>query len=98
MQLDDRYASVHLSDGLLQLAIGKKRQAIASFQRSLDIERGPDATRESANAYEAMNRLDVAELTYQQAIGLRKGYWLGDNALGVFYQKHGRPRRALPRF
>jgi len=98
MQLDDRLAPVHFSDGLLKVALGKKLEAIMSFKRSLEIEQGPDAARELANAYDAMNLLQDAELEYQRAIELRKGYWLGYKDLAVFYQKHGGLREALPLF
>lgn len=101
MQLNDRLAAVHFSDGLLRAATGEKQLAINSFQRSLEIEPGPDATRELANAYDSLDNgelLDLAELTYRRAIDLRKGYWLGYKDLGVFYQKHGRLSSALPLF
>ena len=101
MQLNDKLAAVHFSDGLLRAATGETPLAIGSFQRSLEIEPGPDATRELANAYDALDNrelLDVAEPMYRRAIDLRKGYWLGYKDLAVFYQKHGRLKQALPLF
>jgi tetratricopeptide (TPR) repeat protein len=98
MRLNDLLAPVNFAMGLYRVATGDREGAVESFQRSLTIEEGPDATRELANSYDALNRLELAEATYRRAIQLRKGYWLGYKDLGVFYQKHGRLEEALPFF
>src|SRR5260370_41433921 len=98
MKLNDRLAPVNFAMGLYRVATGDREGAVESFQRSLTIEEGPDATRELANSYDALDRLELAEATYRRAIQLRRGYWLGYKDLGVFYQKHGRLEEALPFF
>lgn|GEM_PF-703237 len=98
MKLNDQLAPVNFAMGLYRVATGDREGAVESFQRSLAIEEGPDATRELANSYDALNRLDLAEAMYRRAIQLRKGYRLGYKDLGVFYQKHGRLEEALPFF
>jgi len=95
LQLNNQLAPVHFARGLFRSATGDQEGAIESFNQSLVIERGPDAIRELANSYDAMNRLEQAEEMYPQAIQMRRGYWLGYKDLAVFYQRHGRLKEAL---
>jgi tetratricopeptide (TPR) repeat protein len=97
-QSGSQLAPVHFAAGLYRAATGDKKGAIESFQRSRSIEPTADATRELANAYDATDRLELAETTYRTAIQLRKGHWLEYKDLAVFLQKHGRVEEALPLF
>lgn len=96
IQLNDQLAPVHFTMGLIHYAGAAYQQAIESFDKSIDIQPGPDAYRELAKAYDASNRQAEAEATYLKAIQLRPSYWAGYKDLGVFYTKHGRFAEALP--
>src|SRR5712692_8333847 len=98
VQSKSQLAPVNFAIGLYREATGDQRGAIESFEQSLAMEPTADATRELANAYDAANQLELAEATYRRAIELRKGHWLEYKQLGVFYQKHGRFKEALPLF
>jgi len=96
IQLNDQLAPVHFTMGLIGAAGADYQHAIESFEKSIDIQPGPDAYRELGRAYDASNRQAEAEATYRKAIQLRPSYWAGYKDLGVFYQKHGRFAEALP--
>ncbi len=96
MQFNAQSAPVHFAMGLYRNATGDYERAIESFQRSLQIEPGPDAARELGNSYSALNRLQAAEGAYARAIQMRRGYWAGYKDLAAFYSKHGRLKEARP--
>ncbi len=67
MKLNDLLAPVNFAIGLYRVVTGDREGAVESFQKSLTIEEGPDATRELANSYDALNRLELAEATYRRS-------------------------------
>jgi len=96
IHFNDQLAPVHFAIGLYRHATGEYESAVESFQRSLQIEPGPDAARELGNSYSALNRLKEAEAAYLQATQMRRGYWAGYKDLAVFYNKQGRLKEARP--
>src|SRR5260370_10013853 len=87
MKLNDLLAPVNFAMGLYRVATGDREGAVESFQRSLTIEEGPDATRELANSYDALNRLELAEATYRRANHVRKSIFVQVKDSVAFFQK-----------
>jgi len=96
LELNNALEPVHYAMGLVHAAGGEYQLAIQSFKNSIRIGPNPDAYRELANAYDALNRTTEAEATYRAAIQMRPTYWAGYRDLAVFYQKHGKFNEALP--
>lgn len=48
--------------------------------------------------YQALNRLDAAEIAYQKALALDDGYYEARNALGVIYSMQGKSELAIEQF
>ncbi len=99
VELNGQLAPVHLTMGLVQLARGRHVDAIASLNRTLELEpRNGDALRELANAYDAAGRPAEAEATYRRAIELRQNSWAAYKDLAVFLNQRGRLAEAVPYF
>jgi serine/threonine protein kinase/tetratricopeptide (TPR) repeat protein len=90
LALDDRLSLVHSTLGLIYHGTGKDTQAVAEFQRALNLDRTNDtASRGLAAAYESLKDYDNAEQAYRQAIAIRPDYWSGYHDLGVYYYRRG---------
>lgn len=99
LELDQKLAPVHVTCGLVNGGKGQHNQAVADFQRALQIDpRSYDALQGLALAYNRLNKLELAESTYKKAIQLRPDLWTCYNQLGFFYLSHGRYRDAAVQF
>src|SRR5258705_10434112 len=95
--LDDRLVASQITMGLLHRAAGERDEAIASFQRALQLEPGSaDGIRELGRAYDDAGRTQDAEATFRRAIELRPDSWAAYKDLGLFYNRHGRIKDAIP--
>jgi tetratricopeptide (TPR) repeat protein/predicted Ser/Thr protein kinase len=82
-------AESHICLGGVQAGTGHYAEAVAEFDRALEMEpTRDDAYRGLALAYERMGKLGEAEKTYRRAIEVRPEYWAGYNWLGAFYYRH----------
>jgi eukaryotic-like serine/threonine-protein kinase len=80
----DALAAGHVGLGLALSASGKKAEAIAEFERAIDLNP------RSGPAYIGLARLRSgkdAEQLYQRAVDLSPGQWIPLNELGVFYYR-----------
>ncbi len=86
-QLDWAYLTL----GRVYNRTGRPREAVAAFQRALDLNPLDFETqRELASAYATSGRVQEAEAVYLQAIKARQNCWQAYNRLGVFYDGYGR--------
>jgi serine/threonine-protein kinase len=91
LTVDERLAPIHATLALIKRGRGRYEEAIASAERALELDSGSSAAfRELGRAYEATNRLIVAELKYKQAISAQPDDWLSFSTLGSFYLAQGR--------
>jgi serine/threonine protein kinase/Flp pilus assembly protein TadD len=94
--LDSHLPSVHVTEGLLQSALGKHDLALGEFQKVLAINpRDADALIGMARVYEQMGRATDAEANLRNAIALRPDYWDGHRALAEFYDREKRGQDAI---
>jgi serine/threonine-protein kinase len=99
IELNDLLAPVHVTLGLVHDGMGKADEALADFQRALDLEPGNAAALTGlAQAYAAKGQLAQAEATYQKAIDRKPGYWGGYSRLGAFYAATSRYAEAEEMF
>jgi serine/threonine-protein kinase len=97
--LDGSSVEAHECLGQLYNGTGQYENAAAELKRV--IERDPtrdSAIRLLARTYEAMNKPQLAEQTYQSAVKLRPQYWLGYSALGGLYYRQARYADAAKMF
>jgi tetratricopeptide (TPR) repeat protein len=79
-------ADGHVCLGSLAQETGKPAEAVAEFQKALQLEPADDrASIGLAKAYERLNQPEKAEAVYRQAIALRPNFWRGYDQLGGFY-------------
>jgi len=95
LQLNNGLASVHYAMGLIHVTGGEYERAIEGFKNSIKIQPNSEAYRELAKAYDALDKTEEAEATYQAAIQMHPTYWAGYRDFAVFYQNHGRFHEAL---
>ena len=113
VNLAESESAGHACLGRVLLGTGEYAQAVAQYQRALELEPTdgpdrpllPDAKADSndsvsglASAYSHLGRIEQAEATYRKAIAQRPKYWSGYNSLGVFYFSHGRYSEAAEMF
>ena len=99
IELNDRLAPVYVMLGRIRTARGQYGSAIADFQNALARDSSyTDAIGGLAQTYDALGRLDDAELAYQRAIALKPDYWVGYRDLGRFYFKHARYEDAIAQY
>ncbi len=97
--INNQLAAVNITLGIIHSGTGKYSKAIEDFDRALNIEpTNSDAYRGLAKAYEMLNRLTDAELTYKKSIEMKSDYWAGYNELGIFYFRNGRYEDAIQQF
>jgi tetratricopeptide (TPR) repeat protein len=97
VELDGQLAAVNVTMGLLHGAAGEHSEAIARFERALQLEPGNvDALHELARAYDDAGRTEDAEATFRRAIELRPNDWAAYKDFGLFYNRHGRIEEAIP--
>jgi serine/threonine protein kinase/Flp pilus assembly protein TadD len=94
--LANNHASVMITLGTIHSGTGQYRQAIEDFKRAISIDPvNHRAYSGLAEAYEAIGKLDSAELTYRQVTLLKPEYFTGNLDLGFFYASHGRTDEAI---
>ncbi len=85
-ELNNQFAPVHATLGLIYQGQGKYDEAVKEFQRALALDSTSDAAyRGLASSYQASGKGAEAEASYKQAVETRKDYWGGYSALGAFY-------------
>ena len=99
LALDPQLAPVHVTLGLIHTGMGRTEDALAEFERALEIApSNATAVGGLAKAYALAGDVEEAEATYRRAIALRPDYWGGYNDLGRFYAGQGRFEEALEPF
>ena len=96
IELDDRLGSPHISMGVIYTGTGRSEEAIPEFKLALQLDPlSHRAFRGLAGAYETLNELELAEITYKKVVELKPDYWLGYRDLLLFYLSHGHHDQAL---
>ena len=97
--LNDQLSVVHSTLGLIYHGTGKDVEAVAEYQRALNLDRTNDtASRGLAAAYESLKDFDNAEKAYRQAIAVRPDYWGGYHDLAVYYYRRNNLAAAASEF
>jgi tetratricopeptide (TPR) repeat protein len=79
-------AAVHRVAGLLQANDGRYEQAVAEYQRAIELEpNNSDSYRRLGKAYQANSQLDQALAALRRAVELEPGYFKPYQDLGAFY-------------
>ncbi len=79
-------AAVHRIAGTLKENDGAYEQAVAEYQRAIEIEPGnSDAYRHLGNAYKSNGQMDLAFTAYRRAVELEPRFFKTYQALGAFY-------------
>jgi serine/threonine-protein kinase len=95
--LNDRLAPVHVTRGIIQGGTGQPEQAIASFQRALQLDPiNASAYSELGQAYENLGKFDLAQATFEKAAQLRPNDLTSTSDLGMFYYRRARYDNAVP--
>jgi len=83
-------AAVHGIRGLLIYNSGRYDQALAEFQRSIELEPGvSDGYRRLARSYASNNEIDKALAAYQKALSVEPSYYRNFQDLGAFWFSRG---------
>jgi serine/threonine protein kinase/Tfp pilus assembly protein PilF len=99
IKLNENFAKVHITLGLLYTETGKYEEANKEFLKAEDIDPSDvDAYQGQASAYNKQGKLDEAESIYKKVIKLRPDYWLGYTHLGIFYYLQGKYKEAAQQF
>ena len=89
-------APVHRILGLLMYNSGRYDQAVAEYQRAIELEPGnSDAYRRRGIAYQADGQVDPALSEYRRAIQVEPSYYRNHQALGDFWFKLGNYDQAV---
>jgi len=97
--LQSNQSQPHACLGMVETGTGKYEQAVAEFQKALQLEPTSDAAYSGlAAAYERLGKPEEAEKNYRQAIAQRPNYVAGYNWLGAFFLRHGRYPEAAQMF
>ncbi len=97
--LNANLADTHLCQGIMQSGTGHYSEAVADFQKVLDIEPTNTFAYEGlANAQYNLKKVSEAEVTYQHAISVRPDFWAPYNWLGVLYLHTGKSKMAAEMF
>jgi eukaryotic-like serine/threonine-protein kinase len=79
-------AAVHYVAGLIYDDEGQYEQAVADFQRAIELEpRNGDAWRRLGKTYEHNNQANLAQSAYLRAIEVQPDYFKNYRDLGAFY-------------
>jgi eukaryotic-like serine/threonine-protein kinase len=96
LMIDPDLPSGHVCLGRNLFATGKFAQAVAEFEKALKFDPKNDAALSgTADAYEAMNRPELAEASYRRAVDLYPQLWRTHSDLGFFYSKKARYTDAI---
>ena len=92
----DQLASAHIVAGLVENHNGDFPAAAREFRRALDI----DPVNQKARGHLAATSVSagdfaLAEITYKEAVDVRRKYWSSHYALGYYYYGRGRNEDAL---
>jgi len=96
MGAGDRLASAHIVAGLVESHNGNFQAAVQEFRQALDIDPvNPDARRSLAAASVSAGDFALAEITYKEAVDVRRKHWAAHYDLGFYYYRRGRNEDAL---
>jgi TolB-like protein/Tfp pilus assembly protein PilF len=91
LELNHEAADAYVALGNLQLLSGNAAQAEKEFRHATEIASSPaDGFLGLASAYEAQQRFEEAERTFDAAKRIDPGYWLGYQLHGLFLYHRGR--------
>jgi tetratricopeptide (TPR) repeat protein len=92
-------APVHRILGLLVYHSGRYDEAIAEYERAIELEpNNSDGYRRLAMAYDANNETDQALANYQRAAGIEPQYYANHEALGAYWFSRGDYSRSAQYF
>ncbi len=99
IDLNDNFAQVHITLGMLYTQTGKYDEANKEFLKAEDIDpSNVDAYQGQAVSYTKQGKMDEAESIYKKVIKMRPDYWAGYTHLGVFYYAQGKYKEAAQQF
>lgn len=99
IRLNENFAQVHITLGLLYTETGKYEEAINEFLKAENIDpSNVDAYQGQAVAYNKQGKLEEAESIYKKVIRMRPDYWAGYTHLGIFYYLQGNYKEAAKQF
>lgn len=86
---------VHLTLGKIYAGTGRSPEAVAEFQRTIDMDPlNTEAYGKLGAAYQSLGRLEDAEAAYRKAIELRPDYFVSYMQAAAFYVNRGRYKDA----
>jgi eukaryotic-like serine/threonine-protein kinase len=95
-ELDDHLPAIYVTLGRLHETAGKHDLAVQEFQHALQLNaRDADALSGVAHSYENAGRIQEAEDTFQKASALRPDSWVGNNDLGLFYDRQHKYKESI---
>jgi Flp pilus assembly protein TadD/mono/diheme cytochrome c family protein len=95
----DDTAIVHYSLGNAEAARGNRREAIAEFERAIEVRpRFAEAYNNLGVMLQSEGRLDAATELYRQALSIKPAYAEAHNNLGVMLQAQGKLDEAIAHF
>ncbi len=96
---DPKLAEGHTCLGNVYYGTGKYEDAVAQYQRALDLDSNSDyALGQLALAYQKLDNPAAAEAAYRKAIALRPNYWGLYSGLGLVYYNQARYKDAAEAF
>ena len=98
-KLNSKIAYVNIILGNIHDGTGKYKEAVADYNRALDIDPvNYEAFQGLAKAYEDQGLMEDAENTYKRAIDMQPSNWIGYYSLGIFYSHYSHFNEAIIQF
>ena len=99
LALQSALPAAHVCLGTLDKGSGEYSEAVTEFDRAIQSEPSNyDAYLQLADAYDRLDKPDLAEATYRRAIDLQPNYWAGYSWLGAFHYKRAEYSQAAEMF
>ncbi len=99
LRLDPSLSSAYAARGMVLRQAGRRDEAVQAFQVALQHDgQDVDVLNQLANTYDELGDALRAETTFQRAIRINPGYWVGYNNLGRFYLQHRQFEEAKQQF
>ena len=99
LEIAPNLAGGHACTGNVLFGTGKYEQAVAQYERALEIDPNSDyVLGQIADAYQKLSNPAEAEAAYKKAITLRPNYWAVYSGLGVLYTGQARYADAADMF